>query len=449
MRIGVGAGGCEQRNGKQSTWWLHRCYYEVMKRSSLFRIPNYPAWFGADTFLLAGSAVHWIVLSVMAYDLSGSVVVAGWFSTVRGIVSAITQITGGTFIDRHDHRKLMLVQAGVCALLWMVMGLLFVFGQLTFAWFAGLCMCSSSVFGFLGGTTNAALIRVVGPTRYAEAESVNQGRDAAVNTAGSPLGAVLFDISRSFPFFASAIFDALAFVCAWFLRLPNMQEEDAQNDANNGIPNRGMLSFWSDMVDGWRWVLASKTIVSAVVVIGIVQFSVFGLHQAVNLSLVERGTEPLLISLSNVGMAVGTILGSVFSTRVCNRIPTGKGVVIVFFAMAVAYLPMVLSASYPVIIASTCLASFPMPLFNALVSGFVFSKTPVSKQGRTRAAVMTVLMFFASFSGAVAGELLPRIGFSGFVLVMVGLAVLGAAVAALNPLLRAIPAAPEWERVEL
>ena len=88
--------------------------------NSLFSLPNYPAWFGADTFLLAGSAVHWIVISVMAYQLSGSITVAGWFSTARGIMSVLTQVTGGTFIDRHDHRTLILIQAGSCACIWRI-----------------------------------------------------------------------------------------------------------------------------------------------------------------------------------------------------------------------------------------------------------------------------------------------------------------------------------------
>ena len=412
-----------------------------MNKESLFRIPNYPAWFGADTFLLAGSAVHWIVVSVMAFQLSGSVTVAGWFSTVRGIVSAVTQVTGGTFIDRHDHRKMILVQAGVCSLLWLAMGLLFVTGHLTFAWFAGLCLCSSSIFGFLGGTTNAALIRVVGPARYAEAESLNQGRDAAVNTAGSPLGAGLFGISQAFPFFASAIFDALAFACAFFLRLPPIKRDEEEEE------DRG--SFVHDMIDGWRWVFASRTIVSAVLVIGIVQFGLFAVHQAVNLNLVAQGVDPLLISLANVGTAIGTMLGSVISTRICNDVPMGKGVVAILVGIALSYVPMVIWSDYPVVVLSTCLASLPMPLFSALVNGFVFSKTPVTKQGRTRAAVMTAIMFFGSFSGGIAGELLPRIGFSGFVVCMACLSLLGAALTALNPRLRSIPASGEWEDVEL
>jgi len=412
-----------------------------MNKKSLFSIPNYPAWFGADTFLLAGSAVHWIVISVMAYELSGSVIVAGWFATARGVVSAITQITGGTFIDRHDHRTLILVQAGVCAMLWLAMGTLFVTGRLTFAWFATLCLCSSSVFGFLGGTTNAALIRVVGPKRYAEAESVNQGRDAAVNTAGSPLGAVLFGLSHAFPFFASALFDALAFVSALFLRLPNdeAQQHAQKNDA----------SFVVDMVDGWKWVLSSKTIVSAVLIIGLAQFGIFALHQAVNLTLVERGTDPLLISLANVGTALGTIVGSLISAKLCNNVPVGRGVVVTLVLMAVAYVPMAISAEYGYVVVSTLLASLPMPLFSALVNGFVFSKTPVAKQGRTRAAIMTTIMLIGSLSGAFAGELLPRIGFSGFVITMMALAIVGAVLAALNPRIRTIPASPQWDQVEL
>lgn len=419
------------------------CFGGTMKRDSLFRIPNYPAWFGADTFLLAGSAVHWIVMSVMAYELSGSVTMAGWFATIRGIMSSTTQVLGGTFIDRHDHRTLILVQAGSCAIIWLTMGILFIAGHLTFVLFVSLCLLSSSIFGFLGGTTNAALIRVVGPKRYAEAESINQGRDAAVNTAGSPLGAVLFGMSHAFPFFASAVFDVMAFVSAAFLRLP--PNEDERDEAASSEP----ASFVRDMIDGWRWVFSSKVIVSGVAIMGVVQFGFFAAHQSVNLTLVEQGVEPLLISLANVGTAVGTIVGSFVSARICNNMPVGKGIVAILMGIAVSYVPMALIGTYPSILFSTCLASLPMPLFGALVNGFVFSKTPVSKQGRTRAAVMTAIMLFGSLSGAVAGELLPRIGFSGFVFVLVTLSLAGAMLAALNPYLRTIPAASEWENVEL
>lgn len=412
-----------------------------MDKKSLFRIPHYPAWFGADTFLLAGSAVHWIVVSVMAYELSGSVTVAGWFATARGVVSAVTQVTGGTFIDRHDHRTLILIQAGVCALLWVAMGTMFVTGHLTFAWFAALCLASSSIFGFLGGTTNAALIRVVGPKRYAEAESINQGRDAAVNTAGSPLGAALFGLSHAFPFFASALFDALAFVSALFLRLPNDEAQQKSKSKDS--------SFVADMIDGWRWVFSSKTIVHAVLIIGIAQFGIFAVHQAVNLNLVEKGVDPLLISLANVGTAIGTMAGSLVSAKLCNQVPVGKGVVVTLALMSIAYIPMAVSGEYGFVVLSTLLASLPMPLFNALVNGFVFSKTPVAKQGRTRAAIMTSIMFIGSLSGAFAGELLPRTGFRGFVIVMMAFALLGATLAAINPRIRTIPASSKWDEVEL
>ncbi len=408
---------------------------------SLFRIPNYPAWFGADTFLLCSSAVHWIVISLMAYELSGSVTLAGWFSTIRGITSVVTQVIGGTFVDRHDHRRLLLAQSGICGVLWFVMGVLFATGRLTFALFMVLCLMSSAVYGLLDGTSNAALITVVGPERYAQAESLNQGRDAAVRMSGSPLGATLYGLWEAAPFFASAFFDAAAFVCSLMLHLPERPE------AKNARP--GVGAFIRDLIEGWQWVFASKTIMSAVFIMGIFEFGAFAMRQAVNLQLVSSGTDALLISLVNVVSGVATLVGSMVSSRVCDRIPAGRGILGVLAFTALGFVPLLVSSSYATIVANAVLISLPMPLFGALVNGFVFSKTPVERQGRTRAAVMTTVMLFGSGSGAVAGELLPRIGFHGFVLVMLVLVVFAVVLATLNPRIRRIPASPYWSEVEL
>lgn len=411
------------------------------QEGALFAVPNYPAWFGTDTFLLCGSAVHWIVISLMAYELSGSVTMAGWFSTIRGVMSVVTQVVGGTFIDRHDHRTLLLAQSGICGALWGTMGLLYATGRLTFGLFMLLCLSSSAVFGLLDGTSNAALITVVGPMRYAQAESLNQGRDAAVRMAGSPLGATLYGLWNAAPFFASALCDAAAFVCAFTLRLPERREA---KEAKAGVS-----AFIHDLVEGWQWVFASRTIMSAVFIMGVFEFGAFAMHQAINLQLVSSGTDPLLISLVNVVGGVATLVGSVVSSRVCNRIPLGRGVVAILIWVAVGYVPLLLSSAYGSIILNSVLASLPMPLFGALVNGFVFSKTPVDRQGRTRSAVMTTIMLFGSASGAVAGELLPRIGFHGFVMAMMVLVIVAVVMAALNPRIRIIPASPHWDQVEL
>ncbi len=408
------------------------------KRKSLLTIKNYPAWLGVDTFLLAGSAVHWIIMSVMAYQLSGSLAYAGWFSTIRGITSSVTQIVGGTFIDRHNHRLLMIAQSSICCVLWTIMGLLFITGNLTFALFVALCLSSSVVFGFLGGTTNAALIRIVGPERYPEAESVNQGRDALVNTAGSPLGAVLFGLNQAFPFFASAVLDGLAFLCALTIDLPD-----------NAPAKDRRTSPVTDMIEGFRWVLSSKLIVSSMLVVALVQFSIFGTMQAVNLNLVSAGTEPLLISLTNIFTAAGMVLGSIFSTKMCTRIPVGKGVPLVAIFMALSYLPMIVVGNYVSIAVSLFLMSLPVPLFSALLSGFAFSKTPFERQGRTRSVIMCFLSLFASMSGAFAGEFIGRIGFQWLAAAMASTVTVAAILMVINPLLRRIPSADRWDEISL
>jgi predicted MFS family arabinose efflux permease len=259
--------------------------------------------------------------------------------------------------------------------------------------------------------------------------------------AGSPLGAALFGLWAPAPFFASALFDALALVCSWKLRLPERAEVKQTKP--------GIASFMRDLVEGWQWVFASKTIMSGVLIMGLFQFAGFAMHQAINLQLVSTGTDALLISLINVISGVATLAGSLLSSRLCDRIPVGKGVVAILALTTLGYLPLLASAAYPSVVVSIILTGLPMPLFAALVNGFVFSKTPVDRQGRTRAAVMTAIMFFGSGSGALAGELLPRIGFAGFVMSMIGLMVVSVAVAALNPLIRTIPASPHWGEVEL
>lgn len=411
------------------------------KKTSLFKVPNYPAWFGADTALLTGSAVHWIVISLMAYELSGSVTMAGWFFTIRGIMSVVTQVVGGAFVDRHDHRTLLLAQSGICGLLWLTMGILYATGNLTFMRFMLLCLSSSAIFGLLDGTSNAALITVVGPERYAEAESLNQGRDAAVRMAGSPLGATLYGLWTAAPFFASAFCDAVAFACSLSLRLPERPEV---KEAKPGV-----RAFLHDLIEGWQWVFASKVIVSAVIIMGLFEFGAFAMRQAINLEMISTGVDPLLISLINVISGMATLVGSMVSSRVCDQVPVGRGVVLILALTALGYVPLVFSNSYATVVLSTIVSSLPMPLFAALVNGFVFSKTPVERQGRTRAAVMTAIMFFGSGSGALAGELLPRIGFHGFVMAMLVLVATSVTLAALNPRIRAIPASPEWDSVSL
>lgn len=407
---------------------------------SLFRLPNYPAWFGADTFLLAGSAVHWIVVSLMAYELSGSVTVAGWFFTARGVASLVTQVLGGTFIDRHDHRTLILVQAGCCGVLWLTMGMLFVMGRLTFTLFAVFCLSSSLVFGFLNGTTNAALINVVGPERYAQAESLNQGRDAAVNTAGSPLGAALYSLVHAGPFFASAVCDGIAFVCALFLHLPP-QEKVEQADKSR--------SFVSDLLSGWKWVFSSRTILVAVAVIGLASFGDHAIYQAVNLTLVSNGTEALLISLVNVAGGIATMAGSVVSARLCDRVPAGWGVAVTLALIGAANIPLLVSSSYPAILLTEILVAIPSPLLNALLQGFMFSKTPPDLQGRARAALTTMIMIVAVPTGGIAGTLLPVMGFAPFVAVMAVFVLAAAVIAFVHPRIRTLPASPDWPSVEL
>ena len=71
------------------------------------------------------------------------------------------------------------------------------------------------------------------------------------------MGAALYGIAHAAPFFASAVFDAIAFVSALVLKLPRRELAEHSVDRTG----RGFLR---DMADGWRWVAESRMVVTVV-----------------------------------------------------------------------------------------------------------------------------------------------------------------------------------------
>ena len=86
------------------------------KGGPLFRLPNYPAWFAADTLLLSGfrGALDRRI-SLSAHELSGSVTMAGGFPRCAACERGYPG--GGRHLHRpYDHRHRSCA-AGICGLL--------------------------------------------------------------------------------------------------------------------------------------------------------------------------------------------------------------------------------------------------------------------------------------------------------------------------------------------
>lgn len=163
-------------------------------RRSFWQSHNYAAWFTADTASAAGSSLRALAVSLTGYAVSGSTVAAGWLGTAALIAQQVAGVFGGTFVDRHERRRLIIANAiaGICA--WGAVAALLAMHMLTYPALLVIATAGSAVSGFLGSATDAMLRSIIDVRDYPKALSLNRGRDATINIAGSPIGGFLYGV---------------------------------------------------------------------------------------------------------------------------------------------------------------------------------------------------------------------------------------------------------------
>lgn len=138
----------------------------MKKRVGLWWRPDYTAWFAADTATAIGVAVRSLAISLVGYAVSGSTVAAGWLGSASMIAQQVFGVFGGTYVDRHDRRTLIIVNAVVSMLCWGSVAGLLLTGGLRYSVLLAIAVVSSAVNGFLGSATDAMLKSIIDMRDY-------------------------------------------------------------------------------------------------------------------------------------------------------------------------------------------------------------------------------------------------------------------------------------------
>lgn len=102
----------------------------VAANGSLWGSAQYRHWFTADTASAIGATLKGFAISLVAYSLCHSLVLSGWLTTATMIASQLTTLFGGTVVDRHDRKRLVILNAVSGAVLWCIVTVLLGFGAL-------------------------------------------------------------------------------------------------------------------------------------------------------------------------------------------------------------------------------------------------------------------------------------------------------------------------------
>ncbi|RSX58355.1 MFS transporter [Bifidobacterium samirii] len=444
-------------------------------RASLWRNGRYRAWFAADTASAVGAAMKGFAISLTAFALSGSLPAAGWLGTAAVIVSQVAQTVGGTLVDRHERRRLVIVNALCGVVLWGAAAALMTAGLITFPLFAAIALAASTVNGLLGNATDAMLRSLLPIEDYPRAQALNQGRDSVVALAGSPLGGMLYAVAAWMPFAAASLLYAVSGAAAIRMQrddprragLPDSRPTASCDRAPSGAPDSGTpdsgtptdeeapaptaarTSFLADFLDGWRWTLRRRTLMLMCVIVALLNFGVNGVLATIELQLVGDGVVPVRIGFVSTAIGGGMLAGAALAGLIADRVPVGRGLIVTSALCLAALAPMMATHAYPAILASTIALALPMPTMNALLVGFVFAKVPADMQGRVGSASDLLSMLPTLFCSAIVGSLLPAVGFRTTTGVFLAALACNLAIVLADRSVRRIPAADRWPQVDL
>ena len=395
---------------------------------SFWQSAGYVSWFTADTASAVGAALRALAISLLGYAVSGSTIAAGWLGTSSMIAQQVASVFGGTFVDRHDRKRLIVANAVVGVLAW-----------------GAIAVLASGINGFLGSATDAMLRSIIDIRYYPKARSLNEGRDATIAMAGSPIGGFLYSIAPWLPFLASACMYAVAGVAATGIR------EYGSDGGCIGEPDGDAVKggFCRDFLEGWSWSLHRKTLVVVLIVAALVNFGVNGIQYAIQLHLVSCGTNATSIGFISGGISLMMLVGSLLAGKLSDKVPVGPTVCLAYLFICLCVLPMALTDNYWVMLVANSLVGLPFPLINAMLLGFIFAKSPTSMQGRITVTLTVPAQVLSMFCSAVAGTLLPVFGFHGAVLVFLAVLVASAVLVICSRSIRSIPKAAQWEHTML
>lgn len=361
------------------------------------------------------------------------------------IAQQVASVFGGTFVDRHDRKRLIVANAVVGVLAWGAIAVLLLCGALSFPVLLLIAVLASGINGFLGSATDAMLRSIIDIRYYPKARSLNEGRDATIAMAGSPIGGFLYSIAPWLPFLASACMYAVGGVAATGIR--EYGSDGGHIGETDGDAAKG--GFCHDFLEGWSWSLHRKTLVIVLIVAALVNFGVNGIQYAIQLHLVSCGTNATLIGFISGGISLTMLVGSLLAGKLSDKVPVGPTVCLAYLFICLCALPMALTDNYWVMLVANSFVGLPFPLINAMLLGFIFAKSPTSMQGRITVTLTVPAQVLSMFCSAVAGTLLPVFGFHGAVLVFLAVLVASAVLVICSRSIRSIPKAAQWEHTML
>jgi MFS family permease len=375
-----------------------------------------------------GTRVTSIAYPLLVLAVTHSPAKAGVVGFAQTLPFLLLYLPGGTFVDRWDRKRTMLVcDAGRAVALGSI-AITIALGWLTMVQVVVAALIEGSLFVLFDLAEGAALPQLVTGDQLQAAIAQNQAKTQGADIVGQPLGGVLFSAARLLPFLADAVSYLVSFIALLFIRRPLQQPRARQ-------PTR----LRTEIAEGLLWVWRQPFLRAAVGVIGGVNFVFNALTLVLVVRARELGASPALIGAMFAFVGVGGLLGSFVAPWAQRRYGARRVIVTAGWLWAaeigvLALLPNALSLGVV-----SGIRSFAGPAFNVVVNSHVYQVTPDRLLGRVRSAARLVAWGSIPLGTLAGGFLASAFGARTTVLILTGIMCAIAAAATLARGMRHLP----------
>jgi predicted MFS family arabinose efflux permease len=273
----------------------------------------------ASTVSALGSGLATVAAPLFVAARTGNPLAVSAAAGIAWLPWLLFALPGGVLVDRVDRRRLMVTVDWIRVVAMGVLATAILTGRDSIALLYVVLFVVNTGEILFRSASQAMVVDVVPPGRLERANGwIIGGATMAELMLAGPLAGLLFRIAHGLPFLANAAtYAASAILMAWIAGRFRAAPRERPVPAGEGTARAsGLSSVWSDLAEGFTWLLRQRLLRTMSVLIGLLNVTLTGAMAVLVLLARQRlGLGPVGYGLLFACLAAGGILGSVIGDR--------------------------------------------------------------------------------------------------------------------------------------
>ncbi len=325
-----------------------------------------------------GDGVVLAAMPLLAVSLSRSPSTVALVTAAGTLPWLLFSLIGGAIVDRVDRRRAMSVVDGFRFAAMALLGFALVTGAESIPLLVIVSFSLGMAETVFDNASQAILPSLVADDLLETANGRLEGAQIVANQfAGPPLGAWLFGLAASAPFFLDAASFGFAALLVVTLRGSFRTPRDEHDTT----------SVRADIAEGLRWLFAHRLLRSLAIALGVMNL----VGMAAMTMLVLYAKDVLHLTNTQFGLlltteAAGAVLGSMMAARLARRFGNGVTLTVAITVSAASFLVPAFWAQPVAVAASLAIGGFGGLVWNVLTVSMRQSLVPDALLGRVNSA---------------------------------------------------------------